>query len=261
MDLSFIGIKPTLGDQFQARPFLEQVSNIVEGRARLKQHEYLTGIPASQVMVFPYGTAPVETIEQLKKYNYLGLIHTAPYPLDEEPCPRLDYNMQPAIMDYGNIALVRRREIPAWDQFFDPLYPVYELFLDKPALIDSHVAEIFIEGMDGFSEIADSINAIEGGVEWHSPDYIFKHLYREKLNDDGSIAVEMYARQLILENNQDVTATYHVVKSEIMNMPIESVTVNGVEFPYYLEDDQLCVDMEVPAHETAVIDITYTEKS
>jgi len=164
-------------------------------------------------------------------------------------------------MDYVNFAMIRRREIPAWNTFFDSLYPVYELFLDKPAFINSQVASMFVDGMDAFSPIADEINNIEGDVEWQSPDFIIKHLHLEKLNDDNSFDVQFYTRFFILENDSDIEQVYHLSKEEGLNIPILSVTVNGEEFPYRIEDNVFQMDLTIPAKAEAEIIINYNERS
>lgn len=129
--------------------------------------------------------------------------------------------------------------------------------MDKPALFYSHVGELFKSGIDTFDLVADQINGLVGGVEWHSLGYIIRHLYLEKTNDDGSIEVKMYGNHLIVTNESSDEHVYHIRKEETLNVPISRLTVNGHEFPYRVEDGLLKLDVRVPAGSSMEIRIHY----
>ncbi len=113
-------------------------------------------------------------------------------------------------------------------------------------------------GIDVFSPIADQINNLAGAVEWLNLGDIIRHLYWEKLNDDGTVDVSMFSNNhLIVTNESDKRHTYHVSKEESLNVPIASLTVNGRDFPYTFHDGDLHLSAILPARETMEIIIKY----
>ena len=243
-----------------ARPFEEQEWDILEGMARMEMHRSLTLIPYDRVMVFPFGISPEPTLAYLKRTNYLAAVTDDDIPLGAALPTAPDYGMYPAVMDYGNFPILTRR-LPAETQAYQPylLMSLMDLFIDRPALFYTYPFSegLFPGEMDAFNPIADELNQLPGGVEWASLGDILRHLYLEKLNDDGSRDVRIYSREIILENDGTSPLAYHVTKPEALNVPIARLTVNGHEFPYQVRDGILSLDVLIPAGQSAWIEIVY----
>ena len=245
-------------DPYPARPLAEQKADIIEGLARMEEHRRLTGIPYGKIMIFPYSISPAKTLVWLKVNNFNATINSGNIPLGSEPGDYFDFDMYQAIMNYGNFPSIGRRGVPPGglsEGGFQWL--LFDLFIGKPALLYSHVDEVFRHGMDGFNQTAEAINRLPIAVEWHSLDYIVKRLYLEKRNDDGSIDVKWYGNHLIVTNASDQGKVYHLQKEETLNVPIVSLTVNGHETPFRVEDDVLLLDLYIPAMNSAEVVITY----
>jgi hypothetical protein len=137
------------------------------------------------------------------------------------------------------------------------------LFVDKPALFYSHANvdedELFADSIEAFDPVADQMNNLVGRVEWQSLGYILKHLFLQKRNDDGSMDVRIYGNDLILKNESDSEQAYHFSKEETLNVSIAALTVNGQEFPYYMEKDLLRLDARIPANTSIEIQIRYAD--
>ncbi len=259
----------TLGESalLPARPLIDQERAILEGLARMKLHYDLTRIASDPILVFPNGISPEQTLVLLKENNYLATTNAQDVPLDA-PRPALTdarpdalfYGMEPAVMRYGNFPNLIRRA-PSENQAYRPylLASILDLFVDKPALFYTfpYGSGLFASGMSAFDPVADEMNRLHGGVEWHSLGYIARRLYLEKTDDDGSRSVRMYARQLIFENETDAEQIVHVSRPETLNVPIASLKVNGYDFPYQVKDGMLKLDLILPARTTVEIDIEY----
>jgi hypothetical protein len=249
------------GQRLTARPLADQEMDIVEGLARMATHEELTGVPHGRIMIFPWGIAPEPTLVLLKRHNYLATVNDIEVPLGMTRPPDWDYGMYQASMNFGNFPSVSRWCYRSYENFRPQLqYFAFDLFVDKPLLLCTHAGEGYDFGtgrMDAFNPIADQVNAIAGYVEWRSLEYIIKHLYLEKTNDDGSVDVKMYGNHLIVSNESTDAKTYHVAKEETLNVPIALLTVNGHEFPYHVEDGLLTLDILVPAVSSPEIIIQY----
>jgi hypothetical protein len=234
---------------FRARPLSEQEADIAEGLQRMVKLSSTFIIPFDQVMVFPYGISPEQTLVSLKKHNYLATVNAEDVPLDATRPPTWDYGMYQANMDYGDFPTLTRRHPGTYEPFRPIVEPfIFDLFIGKPALFYSHAyeKELFADGIDAFNPVADRINSLSNGVEWRSLGYIVKHLYLERINSDGSVDVKMYGNDLIITPGGQGGITYHVIKEEALNVPIQRLTVNGHDFPYRIEESLLKLDLVAP---------------
>ncbi len=232
----------------------EQRADLEQALQRMDIHETLTGVPYGRVMVFPCKLAGESTLPLLKKLNYVATLNTQNTPLSGTTSTAWDFEMYPAIMDYGNYALVTRH----W-QSTSP-YP-FNLFRDKPIFIYGHEWDFAPPADIGaYDDIADAIHGLEGEVEWRSLDHIIKRLYLERRNDDGSVTVQWYTNHLILENETGGSLLYHLQKEEDRAVPIQSVTVDGASHAYTLADGLLELDVTIKAASTAEIIVTYDDE-
>jgi hypothetical protein len=249
------------GEKLPARPLADQEADIEEGLARLEAHRVQTGIPYDRVMIFPWGISPEQTLVLLKKHNYLATVNGQDVPLDATRSSDWDYGMYQANMEYGCFPTLQRRHPGTYMPFQPNLQPfIFDLFIDKPALFYSHAydGQLFDAGkVDAFNPVADQINGLTGEVEWRSLGTIVRHLYLEKMNDDGSLDVKMYGNHLIVANESGDERTYHLFKEETLNVPISALTVNSHEFSYRVEEGLLMLDVRVPAESSMEIAIHY----
>jgi hypothetical protein len=247
------------GDLYPANSLAMQEADIQEGLSRLQKHQLSTRIPFGKIMIFPYGISPEQTLVLLKKYNYLATVNAQKVPLDVEEEPaRWDFDMYQANMDFGNFPTIGRRHPGTYEPFVPDIDLIlFDLFIGKPALFYSHANELFETGITTFNVVADQMNQLQGGVIWQSLDYIIKRMYLEKTNSDGSIDVKMYTNHLILENQNETEAVYHIYKEETLNFPIVSLTINGSDYAYRVENGFLIIDGSLHGKSTAEIVITY----
>jgi len=245
-------------DPYPASPLGEQKVDIIEGLARMEEHKRLTGIPYGKIMIFPRGISPAPTLVWLKANNFNATINVDTIPLDSEPGESFDFDMYQAVMNYGDFPAIGRRPVLSGGlSGLDFQALLFNLFIGKPILLFSHVNEVFGRGLDGFNQTADAINQLPTAVGWHSLDYIVKHLYLEKRNDDGSIDVKWYGNHAIITNTSDQEKIYYLQKEETLNVPIASLAVNGQEFAFRVENNTLLLDLDVPAGASAEVVITY----
>ncbi len=238
----------------------DQERSILEGLARMQLHQTYTRIPSEKIMILPGGICPEETFLILKANNYLATVNAQDAPLDAVRPTAWDYGMYPAVSDYGCFPNLIRRA-PNENISYQPYYlaSILDLFIDKPALFYTfpYGSGMFSTGMDAFDPLADEINRLGNRVEWRSLEYIARHLYLQKTNDDGSISVKMYTRQLVYQNETDASLKVHFSLAESGEVSLASVRVNGFEFPYDLEDGFLWLNIEIPAHTQVEINVEY----
>jgi len=248
-------------------PLEEQEKDIIEALNRMKKFRKLTGIPYDRIMIFPHGIAPEETLKFLKRYNFVATVNNQDAPLEKTRPKSAFYGIEPAIMDYVNFAVLKRRPTQGYRIWsfkksksgIEVAPYIFDLFIDKPVLIVAH-QDFFFSGIDAFNSTADAINNLAGEVKWTSLGNISKHLYLEKTNDDRSVDVRMYGNKLVLSNKSGSKKLYHIRKKETLNVPISKVTVNGVEANYIVENNTLKVDEVIPLGDSMELEIIYSEE-
>ena len=249
-------------DEFPARPLEDQRWDILEGLSRMELlHKYI-GIPYDRVMVFPYGISPEETLVLLKENNYLATVNEQDTPLGATRAADWDEGMYPADLSYANFPILTRRHPGTYQPFWPHIQPfIFDLFIDKPALMYSHADgnELFAENINEFDSFADQLNQLSGGVEWGGLGNLIIRSYLEKVNDDDSVDIRMFAKDLVVTNEFGTGRIYHVLKYESLNVPIASLTVNGSSFPYHVLEGLLTLDLILQPHEMAMININYGE--
>lgn len=252
--------------KYKKVPIHEQEKDIIEALNRMEEHRTLTGIHFGNVMIFPHGISPAGTLELLKKYNFRATVNNEIIPLgasvSKDQCSRIEL----AQMNYGGIAAIKRHPVQGYEIWSFDSAPAnvrvapyaFDLFLDKPVLLGTH-QDYFASGMDAFNPSADGINELVGEVEWKSLGHIIEHLYLEKENDDGSVDVLMYGNKLILSNRSDSQRLYHIRRQESLNIPIEKVTINGVEANYNVENHVFEIDRGILPGDSIEIEISYSQ--
>ena len=250
----FYKYETTAEDPYPARPFDKQVTSIAAGRQSMLNFAKQTSVPYGQIMVFPYNIAPSPTLTVLKENNFQATINSSDIPLDTPRARRWDVGMYPADLAYNDFAVMLR-----YGTGQSP-FP-FLFFLGKPVAEYDHI-DRFQNGIDGYNDYADAINSVYGGnVEWKSLDYILKHMYLEKVNQDESRSVMYWGNNIIITNEANTERVYHTQREETLNVPIVSVTVNGIYVHYKIADDRLQVDMTISPGKSHELLVTYGDGS
>ncbi|GEM_PF-671100 len=217
---------------------------------RMTEHERLTGVPFGKEMVFPCEQFDMESLKALKYAGFLSTVNGKDVPLDAVRPIYWDYGMYQAELDYNNFANVPRMGIE-WST------PLHELFIGRPLLVFDHPA-FFQTGMHAFNNWANQFNAIAGGLEWRSLDYITKRLYLEKTNDDQSISVKFYTGNVIVKNAYSTDKLFRFIKKETLDLPITTVKANGIQLPFTFENGLLQFEVTIPAGQESEITLQYS---
>jgi hypothetical protein len=244
------------GDSFPARPLPEQETDIVEGMYRMRELERLTGLRPGRVMIFPYASSPQETYFLLKKYNFLATVNGSVtgfnLPLDAVAPTDFSFDMYPACLDYENFTAMYR-----WmpSSGFSPV-PL-ACFLDKSVLVFQH-ASYFGSTITAFNSFADSVNSLNANVVWASLDYIAKHSWLMKQNDDGTFDVMLLGRRAMVSNPSSEVRTLRLKKREDFALPVLAVKVNGGEHAYSVDNaGLLAIEVQLDPGDSADVEIEY----
>ena len=218
---------------------------------RMKSHEERYGIPFDEVMTFPQGVFSTESMMVLKSNNYLAAINSGFIPTGQEVDIKISDILEPAIMNYYAFPLYYRRYPGEIASF------AFDLFLGKPALIVTHHHDY--KNMETITSQVDMLNELSDKLKWTRLREIIKSSYLIKHLDEDEFQVRLYSPCVNVHNSSERTAIYHIFKKESPEIKITKVNINGRETPYELNDNDLCIRVEIHPKSSINIEISYAE--
>jgi len=256
------------GTDYECRTYECQDELIRQGVEWMDLHEAQTGIISEKLFIPPgSGIQNILTFGLLKKHNLQGAIRR---PLEASKPNDIDFAMLPSDMNWESFPSIKRLSVSGSKDrpSENPYTREFDSFIDIPILLYSH-ANYFYDTTrypgthQAFNPIADDINNINGGIEWKGIGYILEHLYWEKVTDDGNIEVWMFSNGKLEIVNSGVTdRTYYVKKVETLNVPITSVTVDGIDMNYTVNSGFLNIEpITIPAGFSKTVHILYESAS
>lgn len=239
-------------------PLDEQETAIKEAIWKMRQNQFLFGLPYGRVMVFPCGGSALVTFDLLKKYNFSMTVNAQGKPMDSLFVDTWDRGMGLAELAYNNFPNLSRANTNNYP--LDAYTYIFDLFRDQPVMIYSHASydlpSILAAGSNGFNPYADAINSLAGDVNWQSLDGIAKSLYQEKKDDTDKVVVRMYSNHIQLENTESHLQLYQLRREENFAYS-PHVLVDGVEMPYQIRNGQIIVQLSIPAYSSRDVLIAY----
>jgi hypothetical protein len=241
--------------EFYGKSHAQEEENIRQALARMETMHRMTGLPFDRVMIFPHGIASARTLGLLKKYNFIATVNGQNIPLGSESPSDPIEEMRAVTLEYANFPSVLRMGIkdPAT---LPPASIAASLFLNGFILFYGH-HDLFKDGGGAFDIVADTVNRIRPDIRWSSLGNFTRHLYYERLRDDGDMDVIAYSSEIQLENGMKRKAVYHVRKKESFTIPIREVLVDGRPYRSKIESNTIALTVEVPAGRSREIRIVY----
>jgi hypothetical protein len=240
------------GDPWLPKSLDTQEANIKQAIARLEEFKKMTGLPYDPVMVFPHGIAPAKTLGLLKKYNFLATVNADNVPFGSDRPESLLFSLRPVTLAFENFPSLVRYNVTQ-KSLVDM---AIDSFLGNPILLYEH-HQYFADGMDAFNEAAVTINRFEPDTNWENLGYIARHLYLQRIRDDGNFDILAFCRCIELENPTEHAASYFISKEESFSFPIKQVIENGKPCLATKEEGNLGFSITIPAGGSSLIEIEY----
>jgi hypothetical protein len=237
---------------FSSKPIAGQIVDMKQGLARMAAFHRLTDLPYDPVMVFPHKMSPEGTLAYLKRYNYWATVNAENVPSDATAPADAEFALRPATLAFADFPSIRRysAELPIPDWLL-----AMDAFLGNPVFFYCHEAH-FADGIGAFDGLADKVNRLQPDTQWKSLGYITKHLYLEKLRDDGNYDVKLFSSVVSLTNDHGHNTTLFVEKQEDGAVPF-TVTLDGQPEKYEFDHGWLRLQVPVAAGATRAVAITY----
>jgi hypothetical protein len=238
---------------YRSKPLANQIADLKQSLARMDKFQALTGIPYDKVMVFPHSIAPEETLAALKTYNYLATVNSTNVPQNAQSPADLAFALRPVTLSFADFPSIRRYSVTAP---IPKAYVAINEFLGNPLFFYGH-SEDFAGGVAAFDGTADEVNKLEPDTQWRGLGDIVKHLYVVKLRDDSNYDVLSFSGNICLDNASVRDSIYYVRKQEDGSQAIDSLIVDGLKFPYQLQEGYLNFAIPVAMGKTRCAAIQY----
>jgi hypothetical protein len=237
---------------YETHPRARQVQDIKQGIARMARFSQLTQIPYDAVMVFPHSISPEPTLGDLKRYNFLATANSLNVPSGSSAPTDPEFGLRTVTLAFSNFPSLRRYSAEA---SMPESQLAIEAFLGNPILFYVHQG-FFAAGVTSFNAVADRVNELQPDTQWRSLGYIAKHLYLEKLRDDGNYDVRTYCGTIRLDNTHKQDVTFFIEKEEDFALPL-TVRVDGQPYTYQRSGKKLLLQLAVRAGMSREITIAY----
>jgi hypothetical protein len=238
---------------YRSKPLAVQIADLKQSLARMERFRTVTGIPYDKVMVFPHSIAPEGTLRALKTYNYLATVNSTNVPQDAARPTDLSFVLRPVTLSFAGFPSISRYSVTAP---ISKSYVAINEFLGNPLFFYGH-SENFAGGITAFDGTADEVNELEPDTQWRGLGDIVKHLYVVKRREDSNYDVLAFSSNICLDNASGRDSIFYVRKQEIGSQTINSLIVDGQNFPYRLQDDYLNFSIPVPMGKTRCAAIQY----
>jgi peptidoglycan/xylan/chitin deacetylase (PgdA/CDA1 family) len=237
---------------YESKPLSHQVNDIKQGLARMAKFSQLTRLSYDPVMVFPHSISQEKTLAVLKHYNFEASANSLNVPLGSATPADPTFPLKTVTLAFSNFPSLRRysAEAPIPDSQL-----AIDAFLSNPMLFYVHEG-FFAPGLNAFNKTADAVNKIQPDTQWRSLGYIARHLYLERLRNDGNYDVQAYSARIELENTQKRHITFFVEKDEDFTHPL-TLLVDGRPYPYQRRGTEITLQVSVPPRTTREVTVRY----
>jgi hypothetical protein len=223
-------------------------AKIKQALERMGQHEAATGLAHDRVMVFPQGVFSEAAMRILKRTDFIAAVNNDTVSYDTNPRPITVADVwDTAIMAYDNFALFTRRYPSSGVENF-----AFDSLLGKPVIIVIHHG-FCRDHCIRLIEFMERLNALACPLIWRSLGELVKRSYRQRALSPDVTQVEMYGKELQIENLSDRTKQFLIQRRESNPSSINEVLAGGRRTAWNCSDDRIQFEVEVKAGENVTI--------
>jgi len=217
-------------------------------------HQRESGIEHEKIMVFPQGVFSGQAMQVLKSFNFLAAVNTEIVPqhnttsLESLPLSEL---LDLAITKYDCFPLFSRRKSTD-----DLLSYAMDIFLGKPCLIVTHHGDFKNDSQEVIGLI-NLINKLDPHLRWADLGTIVRGSYLWRSPSNESVAIKMFANELILVNRSDRRKQFSLSKPESDSSCVRDLLVNNRRVDYDYDGNHLKLSITIKAKESVRVQIVY----
>jgi hypothetical protein len=221
---------------------------------RMSRHARDTGLQHDCVMVFPQGVFSKAGMDALKHTNFIGAVNNDVVSTDGgQPALMIADLWEPAVMRYSSFPIFTRRY--PWEGVENF---AFDILLGKPALIVIH-HDYFSDGYDRLITFVEALNGLNCSLRWNNLGNVVRRSFRRKPLSSDTSEIQMYGKELRLENHSDHRMRYLVRKLESNPSDIKEVRFGTGTIAYECHEDCIRFTVELNGAESALIRVIMHE--
>jgi hypothetical protein len=209
---------------------------------RMDQHEAATDLAHDRVMVFPQGVFSEAAMRILKRTDFIAAVNNDTISFDRNPRPITVADVwDTAIMAYDNFALFTRRYPCSGIENF-----AFDSLLGKPVIIVIHHG-FCRDHCIRLIEFMEGLNGLACPLIWRSLGELVKRSCRQRALSPDVTQIEMYGKELRIENLSDRTKQFLIRRRESNPSLINEVLAGGRRTAWNCSDDRIQCEVGIKA--------------
>jgi hypothetical protein len=215
---------------------------------RMDQHKAATQLAHDRIMVFPQGVFSETAMRVLKRTDFIAAVNNDTVSSDKNPRPITVADVwDTAIMAYDNFALFTRRYPRSGVENF-----AFDSLLGKPVIVVIHHGFCH-DHCIRLIEFMERLNALACPLIWRSLGELVKRSCRQRVLSPDVTQVEMYGKELRIENLSDRTKEFLIRRRECNPSLINEVLAGRRRTAWSCSDDRIQFEVEVEAGKNVTI--------
>jgi len=218
---------------------------------RMNRHRFMTGIQYDPVMIFPQGIFSKAAMSALKRTNLIASVNNDIVSAD--PCPRaitVSDVWDIAVMGYSFPLFTRRYPWEGIENF------AFDALLGKPAIAVIHHDYCSDHGTR-LVNFVKQVNALRCAPTWRNLGDVVRRSCRQREDLSGAVEVEMYGRELRIENRSDQSKRFLIRRRECEPSAIQRISTGAQEIGWGQIDGLINFEIDLNPDESRVIKIRF----
>ena len=218
---------------------------------RMNRHRLMTGINHDPVMVFPQGIFSEAAMSVLKHTDLIGAVNNDVVSAD--PCPRaitISDVWDIAVMGYSFPLFTRRYPWEGIENF------AFDALLGKPAIAVIHHDYCSDHGAR-LVNFVKQVNALQCAPTWRNLGDVVRRSCRQREDSPDAVEVEMYGRELRIENRSGQPKRFSIRRRECEPSAIQRICTDAQEVAWRQINGRVNFEIELKPGESQVIKIKF----
>ena len=204
---------------------------------RMNHHESKTGFHHDRVMVFPQGVFSQAAMKALKHTDFVAAVNNDTISVNPNfRSMTISDLWDVAVMSYDNFPIFTRRY--PWEGVENF---AFDILLGKPAIIVIH-HDYCSDHCSRLVSFIERLNALKWPLKWGSLGEAVRRSCRQRELSPTLVEVEMYGRELRLENQSGQRRRYLIRKRESKPSSIKEICADSRRIAWNSGKD--CIDFE-----------------
>jgi hypothetical protein len=218
---------------------------------RMNRHRSITGIHHDPVMVFPQGIFSEAAMSVLKHTDLIGAVNNDVVSAD--PCPRaitISDVWDIAVMGYSFPLFTRRYPWEGIENF------AFDALLGKPAIAVIHHDYCSDHGTR-LVNFVKQVNALQCAPTWRNLGDVVRRSCRQREDSPGAVEVEMYGRELRIENRSGQPKRFLIRRRECEPSAIQRICTGAQEIAWQQINGRINFEIDLNPRGSRVIKIKF----